>query len=81
MMAVINPSTTPIPAPNNKMPNTGPFNQCPPSSSVNTICLDYYEPVCVKTQVGSAVSYNTGGNACSACSTPNAIGYIKGECI
>lgn len=59
------------------------LTQCPPSNAKpgDTMCTMQYDPVCVKTQVGSVVSYRTAGNACSACSmTPNAVGYVKGEC-
>lgn len=58
------------------------LTQCPPASSNSgdTMCTMQYDPVCVKTKVGSVISYRTAGNACSACGTPEAIGYVKGEC-
>lgn len=60
----------------------GSFIQCP-SANANagdTICTMQYDPVCVKTKVGSVISYRTAGNACSACNMPEAVGYVKGEC-
>lgn len=56
------------------------LTQCPPANPANNICTAQYEPVCVKTKVGSVVSYRTASNACSACNIPEAIGYTKGEC-
>ena len=56
------------------------LTQCPPANPTNNICTAQYEPVCVKTKVGSIISYQTASNACSACNTPEAIGYAKGEC-
>ncbi len=73
-------SDTQTPALNNQIPSDVVFEQCPPFDAENTICTAQYEPVCVKTQVGSIVSYSTASNACSACSTSEAIGYSKGEC-
>jgi len=58
----------------------GALTQCPPANPANNICTAQYEPVCVKTKVGSVVSYRTASNACSACNIPEAIGYTKGEC-
>lgn len=60
----------------------GSLTQCPPSTSnpENTMCTMQYDPVCVKTKVGSVISYRTAGNACSACNMPETIGYVKGEC-
>ncbi len=76
------PDTMPIQSSNsNHVPNGKVFNQCPPFNSENTVCNAQYEPVCVKTQKGSIVSYRTASNACSACSTPEAVGYVKGECL
>jgi len=65
---------------NNSQMLENTLTQCPPFDPVNTICNAQYDPVCVKTKVGSVISYRTAGNACSACSTPEAIGYTKGEC-
>ena len=74
------PDTTPIQTPifNNQPSNIGV--QCPPFNPNNTICTAQYQPVCVKSQDGSTVSYRTAGNACSACATPEAISYVEGEC-
>ena len=58
----------------------GALTQCPSANPTNNICTAQYEPVCVKTKVGSIVSYRTASNACSACNIPEAIGYTKGEC-
>lgn len=82
------PTTMPQPAasqnPNgNKMPvqlGNSPFTQCPPYNPENTICTAQYDPVCVKVKSGTTISYRTAGNACSACRTVAAIGYIKGQC-
>ena len=65
---------------NNQIPSGAMFEQCPSFDAKNNMCTAQYEPVCVKTQVGSTVSYRTASNACSACSTSEAIGYSKGEC-
>ena len=75
------PTTVPTQSNNNNsqmLENT--LTQCPTSHSESTMCTMQYDPVCVKTKVGSVISYRTAGNACSACSTPEAIGYTKGEC-
>ncbi|MEN6668812.1 hypothetical protein AAJP47_00375 [Psychrobacter sp. B38] len=74
-----NTPTSPATSPS-KLP--AGFTQCPPSNAnaKDTICTMQYDPVCVKTKVGSVISYRTAGNACSACGTPEAIGYVKGEC-
>lgn len=78
------PDTTPTqPVKTNNPILKDSLTQCPPSASKpgDTMCTMQYDPVCVKTQVGSVVSYRTAGNACSACNmTPNAISYTKGEC-
>jgi hypothetical protein len=75
------PTTTPIQSTtDNSQLLEDTLSQCPSYNSENTICTAQYDPVCVKTKVGSVVSYRTAGNACSACSTPEAIGYVKGEC-
>ncbi|MGP9545989.1 hypothetical protein ACT3QR_13410 [Psychrobacter sp. AOP7-B1-25] len=56
------------------------FTQCLPANPDNNICTAQYEPVCVKTEVGSVISYRTASNACSACNISEAIGHVKGEC-
>jgi len=71
-------SVVPIQSGTDNIENT--FTQCPASTSNNTMCTMQYEPVCVKTQTGSMISYRTAGNACSACNLPEAIGYTEGEC-
>ncbi len=71
-------SVTPIQSGTNNIENT--LTQCPASTSNKTMCTMQYEPVCVKTQTGSVISYRTAGNACSACNLPEAIGYTEGEC-
>lgn len=68
------------PALNSQIPSDTVFEQCPSFDAENTMCTAQYEPVCVKTQVGSTVSYSTASNTCSACRTAEAIGYTKGEC-
>ena len=77
------PDSTPIqpPASNTSQPPKGIVAQCPTFNPEKTMCTAQYDPVCVKTQVGSVISYRTAGNACSACSTPEAISYVKGECL
>ena len=79
---VSTPDTTYIqtPAPNSQKPSTEVLDQCPPFNTTNTMCTAQYDPVCVKTQVGSTVSYRTASNTCSACSTSEAVSYTKGEC-
>ena len=76
------PDNTPIqpPASNTSQPPKGIVAQCSTFDPEKTMCTAQYDPVCVKTQVGSVISYRTAGNACSACSTPEAISYVKGEC-
>lgn len=76
------PDSTPIqpPASNTSQLPKGIVAQCPTFNPEKTMCTAQYDPVCVKTQVGSVTSYRTAGNACSACSTPEAISYVKGEC-
>ena len=77
------PDITPIqpPASNTSQPPKGIVAQCPTFNPEKTMCTAQYDPVCVKTQAGSVISYRTAGNACSACSTPEAISYVKGECL
>ncbi|WP_341534110.1 hypothetical protein [Psychrobacter coccoides] len=64
---------------NTQLPD-GAFIQCPPFNPNQTICTAQYDPVCVKTESAGIINYRTAGNACSACSTPDAIGYVAGEC-
>ncbi|GAA0806700.1 hypothetical protein [Psychrobacter piscatorii] len=78
-------TTTPTTVPtqsstNNSQMLENTLTQCPTSHSESTMCTMQYDPVCVKTKVGSVISYRTAGNACSACNIPEAIGYTKGEC-
>ncbi|WP_040642054.1 hypothetical protein [Psychrobacter aquaticus] len=77
----VTPDTTPTQPATNPLLK-GSFTQCPSSTSKpgDTMCTMQYDPVCVKTKVGSVISYRTAGNACSACNMPEAIGYVKGEC-
>jgi len=65
---------------NNSQMLENTLTQCPTSRSESTMCTMQYDPVCVKTKVGSVISYRTAGNACSACNIPEAVGYAKGEC-
>ena len=79
------PDTNTAPTQPTKTSNTlpqGSLTQCPPSnaSAGDTMCTMQYDPVCVKTKVGSVIGYRTAGNACSACNMPEAVGYVKGEC-
>lgn len=78
-------TTTPTTVPtqsstNNSQMLENMLTQCPTSHSESTMCTMQYDPVCVKTKVGSVISYRTVGNGCSACNIPEAIGYTKGEC-
>ena len=57
-----------------------PFIKCPPYNPEQTMCTAQYDPVCVKVKTNSGISYRTAGNACSACGTTVALGYVKGEC-
>lgn len=70
-----------IPPINQPAPSDNLFTKCPPHNPEQNMCTMQYDPVCVTTKVGSVVSYRTAGNACSACGTTAAIGYVKGECI
>ena len=79
------PDTNTAPTQPTKTSNTlpqGSFTQCPPSNANagDTMCTMQYDPVCVKTKVGSVIGYRTAGNACSACNMPEAVGYVKDEC-
>lgn len=73
---------TPNPQVNNQPTQfeSKPFTQCPPYNPEQTICTAQYQPVCVKEKTGSTISYRTAGNACSACGSEAAIGYVEGEC-
>ncbi len=77
------PDTTPIhtPVTGNPVSNDKTFIQCPPFNPERTMCTMQYDPVCAKIKTGSVINYRTAGNACSACTTPEAIGYAKGECL
>ena len=66
--------------PNSSQQFENTLTQCPPANPANNICTAQYEPVCVKTKVGTIINYQTASNACSACNIPEAIGYAKGEC-
>ena len=66
--------------PNSSQQFEDTLTQCPPANPANNICTAQYEPVCVKTKVGTIINYQTASNACSACNIPEAIGYAKGEC-
>lgn len=57
-----------------------PFVKCPPYNPEKTMCTAQYDPVCVTVKNTSGVSYRTAGNACSACATTEALGFVKGEC-
>ena len=59
------PDSTPIqpPASNTSQPPKGLVAQCPTFDPAKTMCTAQYDPVCVKTQVGSVISYRTAGNA------------------
>jgi hypothetical protein len=77
------PITTPIrtPATKQQAPSDDLFTKCPPHNPEQNMCTMQYDPVCVTTKVGSTISYRTAGNACSACGTTAAIGYVPGKCI
>lgn len=83
MPSVAEPDATPINTPpiNQPAPSDNLFTKCPSHNPEQNMCTMQYDPVCVTTKVGSVVSYRTAGNACSACGTTAAIGYVKGECI
>ncbi|WP_201532814.1 hypothetical protein [Psychrobacter ciconiae] len=73
--------STPITAPMPKTSNPdSAFVTCPPFNPDKTMCTMQYDPVCVKTKSQGKISYKTAGNSCSACGTPEAIGYVQGEC-
>lgn len=56
------------------------FTQCPSYNPEKNICTAQYDPVCVTIKNGSMTNKRTAGNACSACGSALAIGYVKGEC-
>ena len=64
----------------NKGSNSNPFTKCPPFNPEQTMCTAQYDPVCVTVKNTTGISYRTAGNACSACGTTAAIGYVKGQC-
>jgi len=80
--SVAEPDTTPIHTPSINQPEASDnlFTKCPPHNPEQNMCTMQYDPVCVTTEVGSVVSYRTAGNACSACGTTAAIGYVPGKC-
>ncbi|MBE0407375.1 hypothetical protein ACT3TI_10690 [Psychrobacter sp. AOP22-C1-22] len=65
---------------NQQISSDNPFTKCPPYNPEQTMCTMQYDPVCVKIKNRSGISYRTAGNACSACGTTVAIGYVKGQC-
>ena len=58
-----------------------PFTKCPPFNPEQTMCTAQYDPVCVTVKNRAGISYRTAGNACSACGTTSAVGYVKGQCV
>ena len=64
----------------NQGSNSNAFTKCPPYNPEQTMCTAQYDPVCVTVKTKSGVSYRTAGNACSACGTTSAVGYVKGQC-
>lgn len=55
--------------------------KCPPfNPKVQKMCTMQYDPVCVKINTPTGISYRTAGNACSACNTAEAISYVPGQC-
>lgn len=56
------------------------FSTCPPFNPDKNICTMQYDPVCVKVKDKSGIHHKTAGNACSACGTPEAVGFTQGEC-
>lgn len=72
-----------IHAPKSDASNSKPdsaFVTCPPFDPDKNICTMQYDPVCVKIKDQSGIHYKTAGNSCSACGTPEAIGFTQGEC-
>ncbi|WP_350560925.1 hypothetical protein [Psychrobacter sp. CAL346-MNA-CIBAN-0220] len=76
------PDTSPIHTPSTdyQVSSDNPFTKCPPYNPEQTMCTAQYDPVCVKVKTDSIISYRTAGNACSACGTTVAVGYVKGQC-
>ena len=74
-------NTDKSPATDNQGSVNNPFTKCPPFNPEQTMCTAQYDPVCVTVKNTSGVSYRTAGNACSACGTASAVGYIKGQCM
>ncbi|WP_352337966.1 hypothetical protein [Psychrobacter sp. 16-MNA-CIBAN-0192] len=75
------PDTTPIQTPAHPQASDNRvFSKCPPYNPEQNICTAQYDPVCVTVKNGSTISYRTAGNACSACGSALAVGYVKGEC-
>lgn len=76
------PDTIPIQSINHDpyVSSEHPFIKCPPYNPEQTMCTAQYDPVCVKVKTRSGTNYRTAGNACSACGTMAALGYVKGEC-
>ena len=64
----------------NQASNSNAFTKCPPYNPEQTMCTAQYDPVCVTVKNTTGISYRTAGNACSACGTTAAIGYVKGQC-
>ncbi|MGM8885659.1 hypothetical protein ACS8FD_06925 [Psychrobacter sp. 1U2] len=82
IQSVNTPDDTAIPTVeyDKRISSDNPFTKCPPYNPEQTMCTMQYDPVCVKIKTNSGVNYRTAGNACSACGTTTAIGYIKGQC-
>lgn len=82
MPSIHAPETSPIHNSTMNYPKSGDdaFTKCPPFNPEQTMCTAQYDPVCVSVKTPSGISYRTAGNACSACGSVSAIGYIKGEC-
>ena len=82
IQSVNTPDTAPIHTtePSQYTSSDNPFVKCPPYNPDQTMCTMQYDPVCVKVKTPSGVSYRTAGNACSACGTTVALGFIKGKC-
>ena len=83
MPSVTAPDTYPIhtQSTTQQTSNDKNFTKCPPYNPEQTMCTAQYDPVCVTVRTGSVISYRTAGNACSACGTTSAVGYVKGQCI
>ena len=55
-------------------------SQCKGMDPTRIMCTAQYDPVCVKVETPTGVSYKTAGNSCSVCLLPNVISYVAGEC-